>query len=361
MIEIDIAVDLFHPSDTVWRALTERALLAKWFAESVPVADAPDRLLLRTAGLPGYDADIEATVVERRAPELLVLNCLEGARRTRLSCRVVPTGHGCRLSVREALEHGDWDAAQRDRRTEHHQHAVTVRLPAILDWVAFQRIDLRRAEGGLTAELPVVRLTGDARSRTGRRRVWVIGALACLALALAGGLAFWATRPTPPAQDAAPQSAPLRQPATTSPAPGSTPSRSAPSTTRSSAAPTPTPTPTAPPTRTPSASLAPATALTARYQTVSDRVLGYRGEVVVTNPGSAAKQGWAVIVTLGEEATISKVSGAEWQQDGRVVTFTGPAVPAGGSTTFRFDVRDRDMRAKAPEGCAVEGSPCSVG
>ncbi|MEU8264056.1 cellulose binding domain-containing protein [Micromonospora sp. NPDC048999] len=367
MIEIGIEVDLFHPSETVWHALTEPALLAKWFAEGAPQAEQPERLLLRTAGLPGFDADVEATVVERRAPELSVLDCREGATRTRLTCRIVPTGHGCRLSVHEVLVDGEWDAERHARRTEHHQQAVTVRLPAILDWLAFQRVDLRRAEGGLTAELPVVRLLGDVRTRAGRRRAGVIGGgLACLALA--AGTAVWLTRPAPRIPEAAPQSTPLLLPTATSPAPRSTPSPTARSAARSSDAPSPTststPTPTAAPTptpaSTPSASPNLAVPMAARYQTVAERMMGYQGEVLVSNPDDTEKPGWAVVVTLGAGATISGVSGAEWQQDGRVVTFTGPAVPPGGSTTFRFDVRNRDLlAAKAPASCTVDGSPCS--
>ncbi|MEU2613703.1 cellulose binding domain-containing protein [Micromonospora sp. NPDC007271] len=360
MIEIGIEVDLFHPCETVWRALTEPTLLTKWFAECAPQADQPERLLLRTAGLPGFDADVEATVVEQQAPHRYVLDCQEGSGRSRLTCQLFPAGHGCRLSLQEVPVHGEWDAERRARRTEHHQQAVTVRLPAILDWLAFQRVDLRRAEGGLTAELPVVRLLGDVRTRTGRRRAAVIGGgLACLTLA--AGAAVWATRPEPRAPEATPPSAPLLLPTPTSHPPRSTPSRTTPAVVRTSATPSPTLTPSPTPTRTRSASPTPAAApLTASYQTVSDRVFGYRGEVVVSNPGSAAKPGWVVVVTLGAGATISNASGAEWQQKGQVVTFTGAEVPAGGSVTFRFDVRDRDPVTNAPASCTVDGSPCTM-
>ncbi|GGR76364.1 hypothetical protein GCM10010169_20640 [Micromonospora fulviviridis] len=350
MIEIATEVDLFHPPARIWRALTERELLAKWFAGSEPLGD---RTLLRTAGLPGYDADTEVEVVELRAPERLVLRCREGDRSTRLACDLVPTDHGCRLSVREVLEQGDWDA---DQRAEQHQGAVTGRLPAILDWLAFQQVDLRRAEGGLTAELPVVGLLGDARSGAGRRRaVLVAGVLAVLGAA--AGVTVWATRPALPAPAAAPPSSPLVVPSASSGSPKATPSRATPSATRRSVAPDPTPS--ASPTRAPSPSPSPAAPLAASYETVSDRVFGYRGQVVLSNPGSAARSGWTVTVTLGDGATVGTVNGAEAKQDGAVVTFTGTAVPAGGSATIRFDVRDPDLTATKPEGCTVDGSACA--
>ncbi|MEU0153710.1 SRPBCC domain-containing protein [Micromonospora fulviviridis] len=351
MIEIATEVDLFHPPARIWRALTERELLAKWFAGSESLGD---RTLLRTAGLPGYDADTEVEVVELRAPERLVLRCREADRSTRLACDIVATGHGSRLSVREVLEQGDWDA---DRRAEQHQQAVTGRLPAILDWLAFQQVDLRRAEGGLTAELPVVRLLGDVRSRAGRRRaVLVAGVLTVLGAT--AGATVWATRPAPPPAPAAPPtSTPLVAPSASSGPPKATPSRATPSATRRSVAPDPTPS--ASPTRTPSPSPSPAAPLTGSYQTVSDRVFGYRGQVMLSNPGPAARSGWTVTVTLGDGATVGTVNGAEAKQDGAVVTFTGAAVPAGGSATIRFDVRDPDVTATEPEGCTVDGAACA--
>lgn len=355
MIEIGTDVELFHPCDLVWRALTDRVLLAKWFAEVTPAPPTPDRPVLRTAGLPGFDADVCVEVVRRQAPELLVLRWQEGDRRTRVTATLTPTGHGCRLTVHETLEHGDWDAGA---RAEHHQQAVGVRLPAILDWLAFQQVDLSPAEGGLTAELPVVR----ARTRAGRRRVAVIGALGVVALA--GGAAVWAaTRPTAPPRSAAPEATPLVVPTGTSQPTRAIPSRRTPATPRASASASVTaePTPTVAPTRTPGPSRPPAVPLTGSYRTIADRVFGYRGEVVVTNPGSTARPEWAVTLTVGSGATVSNVNGAQWTQDGQVVTFTGTAVPAGGSTSFRFDVRDPDPLASSPEGCTVDGGPCAAG
>jgi uncharacterized protein YndB with AHSA1/START domain len=352
VIEIATEVDLFHPPARIWRALTEQALLAKWFAGSESLGD---RTLLRTGGLPGYDADTEVEVVELRAPERLVLRCREGNRSTRLACDLAPIGHGCRLSVREVLEEGDWDA---DRRAEQHQRAVTGRLPAILDWLAFQEVDLRRAEGGLTAELPVVG-PGAAPGRA-RRRLVLLAAGVLAVLGVAAGATVWATRPAPTAPAAQPASTPpsaLAAPSMSSASPRATPSRPTPSATRRSVAPSRTVS--ASPTRTPGPSSPPATPLAASYETVADRVFGYRGQVVVRNPGPAAKPDWTVTVTLGDGATVNSVNGAEAKQSGPVVTFTGAAVPAGGSTTIRFDVRDPDLSATGPEGCTVDGAPCA--
>ncbi|KAB1901360.1 ATPase, partial [Micromonospora sp. AMSO1212t] len=346
MIEIVTEVDLFHPPARIWRALTERALLAKWFADSAPGSD---RWILATAALPGYDGDTEVETVELRAPDRLVVRCREAGRATRLACDLTPTAHGTRLSVREVLEEGDWDA---DARAEQHEQAVTGRLPAILDWLAFQNVDLRRAEGGLTAELPVVRLLGDDQRRPGPRRV-LLAAGAVTLIAAAAGATVWATAGEPPAPAAPTPTTSLVMPSsTTAPSVRPTTARPTPSASRRSASPSPTPSPT--PSRTPSprASTVVAAPLSATYETVTDRVFGYRGEVVLRNPGPAQRPAWTVTVTLHDGATVGSVSGAEATQDGPVVTFTGSALPGGESATIRFDVRDPDPSHNAPAACA---------
>ncbi|TDB70295.1 SRPBCC domain-containing protein, partial [Micromonospora sp. KC723] len=201
MTEISAQVDLAHPADRVWRALTQRELLVRWFAEVGADAGTRDRLLLHTTGLPGFDVAVDAEVVEHREPESLVLSCDEAGRLSQLTCTLTRTVEGCRLSVTETLEHGRWSAEQRADRERYYQHAVSGRLPAILDWVAFREVDLRRAEGPPTAELPVATLLGDPVRGRRRRSVWLA---ALVGLALVAVAAVWAVLPTRPRPVAAP-------------------------------------------------------------------------------------------------------------------------------------------------------------
>ncbi|WBB76676.1 SRPBCC domain-containing protein [Micromonospora sp. WMMD1128] len=352
MIEIVTEVDLSHPSARIWQALTERSLLAKWFAEST---SEDDRWVLATAGLSGYQADTEVEVVELRVAQRLVVRCREAGRATRLACDLVPTAHGTRLSVREVLEEGDWDA---EARAAQHGQAVTGRLPAILDWLAFQEVDLRRAEGGLTAELPVVRLSGDKRRRSRRRVLLAVATVVLLGAATAAAL--WANRDTPAASEAPPPSPPpLVLPSTTASAsPRPTTARPTPSASRRSASPSPSASPST--SRTPSPTPPAALPLAATYQTVTDRVFGYRGEVVLRNPGQVPRPEWTVTVTIGDNATVGSVEGAEAAQDGTVVTFTGAELPPDGSVTIRFDIRDPDPLHNAPAACATDNTPCAT-
>ncbi|WP_410812087.1 cellulose binding domain-containing protein [Micromonospora sp. 067-2] len=359
MIEIGAQVDLSHPPDRVWLALTDRKLLGRWFAEAETVAGVPDRLVLQTAGLPGFDADVEVEVTERREPELLALRCDEAGRLTELTCGLTATREGCRLAVREVTTHGVWPTEQLEPREQQIRQSLTVRLPAILDWLAFQQVDLRRGAAGLTAELPTIGPLGDETARARRRRRTVVAVLAG-AVPLAG-LAAWVILPAEKDRAAAlpPAASPTSTVADATPA--DTPSAASARPVRT-ASPTARPgrTPTARPSRTAaSAPPPPPPPLTARYDTESGRLFGFTGEVVVENPGSAPAEQWAVVVTLAEGSSVDDVDGADWRQDGPAITFTGSAVPAGGSQTFRFDVRDSRPKAREPEGCTVGGAPCA--
>ncbi|MFG3706209.1 cellulose binding domain-containing protein [Micromonospora sp. NPDC047670] len=359
MIEIGTQVDLFHPANRVWRALTDRELLARWFTEAELMDGTRNRLLLYTAGLPGFDAAVDAELTERREPELIALRCLEGGRRSRLTCSLEPTAEGSRLSVREVLEHGSWSDEQREQREECYRQAIAGRLPAILDWLAFRQVDLNRGEVGMTAELPVTEAPEEPAARRGRPLL-VAGLAAAVLAAVA---TVWAALPDDPDRAAAPVPAPTPVPTVTTtpsasarPTPSTRPTRTAtPNATRPSRTPTAKPSPTIT-----ASSVAPsAPAVTARYETTSTRLFGFTGEVVVDNPGGTAVKDWTVVVTLADGSTIDDASGADWRQDGRRVTFTGPPVPAGGSRTITFEVRDADVRTRAPESCTVGDTPCA--
>ena len=363
MIEIGAQVELSHPAERVWRALTDRELLGRWFAEAEMVEGVPDRMLLHTAGLPGFEANVEVEVTERQEPDLLVLACDEAGRLSELTCTVTTTKQGCRLELREVSTHGAWSAEQHEPREQQLRQALTVRLPAILDWLAFQQVDLRRADGGMTAELPLIGVRGRA-GRNPRRRRTLVAVVA--GVVLVAGTTAWVTLPPDSKPAAAPAPTATASPTVTAGtvtvAPTATPS-ARPSRTTASATTSPSRTPSAKPSRTPASAAPPPppppAPVTARYETDSDRLFGYTGEIVVRNPGGAPVADWAVVVTLAEGTTVDDVDGANWRQDGQVITFTGAAVAAGGSQTISFDVRDSRPNAREPESCTIGGQRCA--
>ncbi|MGI5522311.1 cellulose binding domain-containing protein [Micromonospora sp. CA-259024] len=360
MIEIGAQVDLSHPPDRVWLALTDRELLGRWFAEAETVEGVPDRLLLHTAGLPGFEANVEVEVTERQVPELLVLACDEAGRLSELTCVVTTTKQGCRLEVREVTTHGAWSAEQHEPREQQLRQALTVRLPAILDWLAFQQVDLRRGDGGMTAELPLIGAFGKGPARARQRRRQIVAVL--VAVAVVGGVAAWVALPAESNHSAAPRSAPSSSLSMTASAPAATPQATTsvrPSRTVASTTARPSRSPSVKPSRPATSAPAAPPPLTARYDTDSSRLFGYTGRVVVTNPAGTPVGDWVVVVNLAEGSTVDDVDGADWRQAGQAVTFTGAAVPAGGSQTFHFDVRDNRPKAREPEACTVGGNPCT--
>ena len=210
----------------------------------------------------------------------------------------------------------------------------------------------RRAGGH--RRLPVVEAVADPSA--GRRGPVLIAVLA--GAVLAAGLAAWAVLPTERQSAAGSDLAPLPVP---SAATGETrPQRAAVSArprTATSTAARPTRSATTP-SQTPTALAPPAAGVTARYRTASTRIFGYTGEVVLDNSGVARAKGWTVVITLSKGGTVASVNGADWPPSRPAITFTGPPVPAGGSRTFTFDVRDSDPLTKAPEGCTIGADPC---
>jgi len=87
---------------------------------------------------------------------------------------------------------------------------------------------------------------------------------------------------------------------------------------------------------------------------------GYRGQVTVTNAGDGAASGWEVTLSLPAGREVTGAAGAEYRQDGSLVTFTPDAatrdVGPGASVRFTFDVPG--LLAAEPTGCATNGRPC---
>jgi hypothetical protein len=129
--------------------------------------------------------------------------------------------------------------------------------------------------------------------------------------------------------------------------------------------------PSASPSRTPSnaTSAPPVTVerpLAARYSDSEGApgLLGYRGTVTITNPGSRAKVGWRLTVTLPRPTLrVSEVSGADARQDGSTWTFVPQRaterIPPGGSVEIAFEVRGATLVDATPQDCRIDGNPCA--
>ncbi|MEH1128497.1 SRPBCC domain-containing protein [Micromonospora sp. CPCC 206061] len=344
MSEIRLDVDLEHPPERVWRALTEDRLLAQWL------------------DLPGFDPVSELEVTGLEEPRRVAMLWGNDDLHTRLTWELSETSNGCQLLLRQTCVYGEWDDEQRETLRDVWESVLDERLPAALDWLAFGEVDLlgdpdpdtEPAVAGVD-EPTVLAPTVAPRRRSGRRTL--VAVLAVLAVAT-GATLILLVRPgkddpiasTTPAAEESSTTAPA---ATASAGAGRAEAASAPS-------PTPTPSPTS---RAESATTRPApqAKLGAQYETVSTRILGYRGEVTLKNTGDATAQGWQVTITLREGATVTDATGASFKQEGTTVTFTGSNVRAGASLAFEFEVAgDARLGAKGPDSCQVDNAPCGA-
>jgi hypothetical protein len=103
--------------------------------------------------------------------------------------------------------------------------------------------------------------------------------------------------------------------------------------------------------------------LRASYRTTASGllgVMGYRGEITLTNPNGTAATDWTVVLELAGNNQVESADGAVYLQLDNTVTFipadTGNVVPAHGSTTLTFEVRG--LLTAEPRSCTVNGHPC---
>jgi uncharacterized protein YndB with AHSA1/START domain len=351
--EIRTAVDLHHPAERAWRALTDRRLLPQWFAatELEPMIGA--RFQLRPVDLPGLPEEIDGEIVELDEPYRMVMRWFEQDRQSLIVCDLTPSQDGCQFVLRQVPELGDWSPEDRELRQQTYDQLLAGRLPAVLDWLAFREVDF-----GADPPVEVIEQADiDAGQPPARRnRVIVLAAVVGLVGLAAVVLGIWSARTSEPAAVTATNTPTSSATATASGQPSVV--GSAPAT--RTAGPTLSPSrPGAPPPATKNGVPPAQATLDARYSTVSNRLLAYTGEIVVNNTGKGSASDWAVKITVPKNATVSDVSGASYQQDGQTVTFTGAAVGPNGSARIQFDVGQVSLGAKQPDSCAVNGQACS--
>jgi uncharacterized protein YndB with AHSA1/START domain len=339
-------IDLEHPAERIWRALTEEKLLSQWLE------------------LPGFAPVGEAEVTGVEGQRRLAMLWGNDDLSTRLVWELAPTPDGATLTLRQSCVYGEWADEQREEVRAAYDGVLHERLPAILDWLAFQEVDLNAPMPGSPAEpaTEVIPFVAPADHRRSRRRLLVVLSTAALALiaivAVAALTRDGEEEPTASSQPGVPGPPP---PVTSAPAGIAGLGTGAPSPSPSvspSIAPTPSRTPTTAPPREGTTAPAAQPVLAATYQTTSQRLLGYAGEVTLSNTGKATAQQWAVVITLRDGARVTDAEGAQFRQDGRTVTFTGAALAAAESVTFQFEVGSA-LGDEGPTACEVGGKPCS--
>jgi hypothetical protein len=103
--------------------------------------------------------------------------------------------------------------------------------------------------------------------------------------------------------------------------------------------------------------------LTASYRTSKPSLLGlvgYQGEITISNPTSAPIGSWTVVVELRGQNTVSSADGAVYMRKDGQYWF----IPAGEGTiapgaTYRFTFDVSGLLTGAPLSCAIDDVPCA--
>lgn len=398
MTEIRLVVDLKHPPERVWRALTDSRPLSAWFT---PVErDPADRghYQFRPPKVDGFPGVVNAQVVEVCRGTRLVMRWEGDDLHVRVSLTIEPMAGGSRLTMVQRGFLGRKGTLRRRVLLQAYTRMLHYRLPATLDQLLAMEstgsVDSGQVRAALLAALtarpsigragvrtPVRRVPGrgsrtvDPDSRvpastpggpgaavtvtkimtrlpppTQRPKLATASLVAGLLLGLSGlvmvGLPGGDRSATGPAGKGGTRASPT--------VPGTgvlQPSGPAPSRSDQPAPASPTPNP--------GSATGPAAVLTAGYAATSLH-RGYRADIMITNSGQVPGTGWTVVVRLtGGTARVTAVQGATLRQDDALLTFTPAAatatVPIGGSVRFGFTVTGGGPTVS----CEINGTPCT--
>ncbi|MBB5870210.1 uncharacterized protein YndB with AHSA1/START domain [Allocatelliglobosispora scoriae] len=427
MSEISLDVDLAHPRERVWRSLTDRRLLDEWFMQSDMEPREGATFTAYPVGVAGFTGPFEVDLIEVAAPRRLHLRMRGDQLHADMTWELEERPEGCRLSVRQTGFLGVNGTLRRRELRRTYQRLFAEALPVMLARIAAGEVDLGGSVEALHTGMPRQRgpqqLVGAAKLPTRRhlpdappaavvaepsalpqrqplpeqperrrgRRVLAVLVTGLMIAALVGFL--WATRPRAgdpiagipevdvtrvPAVAQQPGDEPSATPTpwvsgaaaapgvSGSPAPGVS-SGTVPTTGPSGG---PVPSPSVEPTRGPSEPIV----LTAGYSTVTEHGvlgIGYVAKVTTTvkNPGTEAREGWRVVMTIPDGAEVSNKSSAlvNVAISGGTVTITPNAqsktIAAGGQIAFTYHFSGGSLLGLGTgsvKTCTVDGKTCST-
>jgi uncharacterized protein YndB with AHSA1/START domain len=410
MAEVRLEVELAHPRDRVWRALTDARLLSEWLMPTDLAAAEGARFTLEAGTLAGFLGPVSGELTELAPPEKMVMLWRGEKLHTRVVWELTESDHGCTLQLVQTGFIGAPAALRRRALRDTYTRLFAEQLPAVLDRLAAGTaagagaVDVAAPTAGAPPDpvVPPPRRGRDPEPAAGAgepaRRGWRAGldrlgsapawvrtvaigaAAAALAVAVFAAIAYTPRSGVggggpgtgPDAERDAPgvalqpgggtsQASPVES---TGPAaagwPGESPgSSSAPA---QGGAGVPGSTPGGGSEGTAAASPpAPAPVLIAELTTSDTLLLGLGGRAVtvtVSNPGPGSAPDWEVAMDVGGRE-VTNVSGAGYQRDGAQALFTpvDAELAAGTSTEFSFELPGL-LGAGDPTGCTINGNPC---
>jgi len=416
--EISVDVDLPHPPDRVWRALTDRRLLATWFMQTdlEPLPGAVGRAL--PSGIPGFTGPFDIEVVSVAPERLLAMRWRGDQLHAEVRWELEELTGGTRLRISQTGFLGVNGTLRRRELRRAYQRLFGEELPAMLNRTAGKRPAV--AVVGVENELPSAAPRDDlgdpsdpwalsdpsvlagvvlphvpveeesseiippphglaSRLATAfplheRVRAAAITVTVAMIVVTVGWL--WLTRPVHVDGPAGSYPVNSEEPVFSLPAqsPFLLPSGgpSGPGTTGPSGSPTPgvSGSPAVSPSLETSGSPLSLPALTAEYATQSSTgLLGYQVSVTVTvhNPGTSPHSGWTVVLTVPSGAKIDSNSGSvSASKDGEKVTVTpkdaSKVVNSGSDIAFVVTFSGGSLLgigSGGVTGCTVDGVTCT--
>lgn len=136
MAEVRLEIELPHPRDRVWRALTDARLLSEWFVPTDLEAREGARFTLAAGTLGGFLGPVAGELTEL-APEQRIVMLWQGEKlHTRVVWEIIESDRGCTLQVVQTGFIGAPAALRRRALRDTYGRLFAEQLPVVLDRLA---------------------------------------------------------------------------------------------------------------------------------------------------------------------------------------------------------------------------------
>ncbi|HEY8472570.1 MAG TPA: SRPBCC domain-containing protein [Natronosporangium sp.] len=164
MAEVRLEVELPHPPELVWRALTEPRLLREWFMPTDLVAREGAEFTLEPGTLPGFLGPVSAEVTELVPPERIVMRWQGERLHTRVAWEITRSWASSKLLVLQTGFIGAPATLRRRALRDTYARLFAEQLPATLDRLA-ALAEEARDDAAVAAGRPVTTAVTVPRQR----------------------------------------------------------------------------------------------------------------------------------------------------------------------------------------------------
>jgi uncharacterized protein YndB with AHSA1/START domain len=136
MAEVRLEIEIAHPPERVWRALTDAQLLGEWFMPTDLVPEVGGRFTLEPGTLAGFLGPVSGELTELAPPRRLVMLWQGEKLHTRVVWELTAADDGCRLQIVQSGFIGAPAALRGRALRDTYTRLFAERLPATLERLA---------------------------------------------------------------------------------------------------------------------------------------------------------------------------------------------------------------------------------